>query len=297
MLKTAQGGVNDNYHISYMTKEDLERMVFNFIVNDAGKDYRITQMEKANFVKSIIKNHIKIRPLSYIEHHLLLIEEIFRIPRSLKGDVIECGCFNGGSTVTLSLACEMTHRRLFVCDSFEGLPEVKEEEKYEIYPTQSDTIYIWQKGDFSSNGGIYGVQETVKKYGVIEVCQFVKGYFENTLKDIETESIVLVFEDADLKSSVACCLKYLWPKLQQGSKFISHEPWSINVVSLFYDEKWWQEQLHTHPPGFWGSGYGIRPAGIGFTMKYDRNEIKARSRRRMHHGSNGYNGDGFKKAK
>ncbi|OGX16849.1 MAG: hypothetical protein A3K83_04200 [Omnitrophica WOR_2 bacterium RBG_13_44_8b] len=77
----------------------------------------------------------------------------------------------------------------------------------------------------------------------------------------------MIFEDADLASSVEDCLRYLWPKLREGCKFFSHEPWSKEIVSLFFNKKWWKEELMTEPPGFWGSGR-IFP-GIGFAMKFD----------------------------
>ena len=121
-----------------------------------------------------------------------------------------------------------TNRRLIVCDSFEGLSEPEEDEKYEI-PGGWTNYFLYEKGEFSSEGGLDGVKQNVEKFGHLEVCQFVKGYFEDTLKGLNTDSIVLIFEDADLASSVEDCLRYLWPKLQEGCKFYSHEPWSVNV--------------------------------------------------------------------
>ena len=45
------------------------------------------------------------------------------MPPELKGDVVECGCYLGGSSVNISLVCALTGRRLLIYDSFEGLPE------------------------------------------------------------------------------------------------------------------------------------------------------------------------------
>ena len=141
------------------------------------------------------------------------------------------------------------------------------------------------------------MKATVRKFGSLEACEFVKGYFADTLSTLDTESIVLIFEDADLKSSVQCCLKSLWPKLQKNCRFVCHEPWSINVVSVFYDRQWWRDHLGTHPPGFYGSGYGVKPiAGIGFAQKFDRDEIEARGIKRRHWGSHGFEGSAPKAA-
>jgi O-methyltransferase len=283
----------DNYKRTYMNKSDIERVIFKFITNDSGTEYGINLEEKLKLTKRIMKGHAAIRPLSFIEQHFWLVEEILRVPKSIAGDVVECGCFNGGSTISLSLACAMTHRKLFVCDSFEGLPEPQNDEKFDInaHSAFSKTIYRWERGEFHSAGGLEGVKANVQKFGDIGACEFVKGYFADSLSTLDTESIVLIFEDADLKSSVESCVLHLWPKLQKNCKFVCHEPWSINVVSVFYDRKWWQNNLHTHPPGFYGSGYGVKSyAGLGFAQKFDRNEIMKLHTKRRHWGSNGFKG-------
>jgi len=275
----------------------LEKILFviKFVVNNAGSQYGICHSKKLELALKIIRNNKKVVSLTNWVQHFLLVQEIFKIPESLKGDVVECGCYNGATTINLSLACALTHRRLIVCDSFEGLPEPEDNERYEINPDATD-YYVWEKGEFSSVDGLEGVKNNVEKFGNIKTCQFVKGYFENSLKNIDTDSIVLIFEDADMPSSVQDCLRYLWPKLQEGCKFFCHEPWSINVVSLFYDRKWWKDNLNTHPPGFYGSGHGIISglgliySEIGYAKKFDANKIKERGKKKLHIGSKGFQG-------
>jgi len=266
-----------------------------FIANKAGKEYGISHLKKLMLALRIIRNHKKFNSLTTWQQHILLVEEILRIPKSLKGDVVECGCYDGASTVNLSLACTLTNRRLFVCDSFEGLPVPEDDEKYQIH-SHSVNYYYWEEGEFSSQGGLDAVKRNIEKFGSIEACTFVKGYYKDTLKDINTDSIVLVFEDADLPSSVEDCIRYLWPKLQKGSKFFCHEPWSIEVVSLFYDKKWWIDNLNSPPPGFWGSGHGFITLnlrcylGIGYAMKFDVARIKQFGKKKVHVGSQGFEG-------
>lgn len=252
-------------------------VIFKFIGNAAGKEYGVGHLQKMRLTAKVIRNRRRLRTLSSWQQHILLIEEILRVPKSLRGDVVECGCFDGSSTVSLSLACALTHRWLIVCDSFEGLPTVKEEEKYDIQ-ANSREYYAWEEGDFTLERGLDGVKKNVESFGNIRVCKFVKGYFKDTLKDIPTDSIVFIFEDVVLISSVEDCLRHLWPKLQNGCKFYSHEPWSTNVVSLFFDRVWWKYNLNMEPPGFWGSGdglrVGLRPSFMGYAEKFDPDEIK-----------------------
>ncbi|MBA7530003.1 hypothetical protein ES705_22205 [subsurface metagenome] len=263
-----------------------------FIMNNVGKEYGITSLHKLKLILKIVKNYTRIKSLSDPLQLLIIIEEIFKIPKTLEGDVVECGCYDGASTASLSLACYLTKRKLLVCDSFEGLPIPQDDEKYDVNANNTDKYYLWEEGEFSSEGGLEGVKKNITKYGDISVCEFVKGYYNETLKEINTNLIVLIFEDADIASSVKDCLCYLWSKLQDGCKFYCHEPWSTNVVSLFYDKNWWQENFYSEPPGFFGSGEGIVRAGlytnIGYTRKIDVNKVKEHGQKKMHKGSKGF---------
>lgn len=242
-----------------------------FIFNCSGREYNINYFSKIYIVGTVIFNFIRVKSLTDPLQQLLMIEEIFRILPNIKGDIVECGCYNGASTISLSIACALTKRKLFVCDSFEGLPVPNEDEKYDVSVNDFLKYHQWEKGQFASNGGVDGVKKMVARYGNINVCEFVKGYFCDSLKTIHTDSVVMIFEDADLASSVKDCLLYLWPKLQETCKFYCHEPWSINVVALFYDKTFWESKFSSEPPGFFGSGRGIIKAGyytnIGYAKK------------------------------
>jgi O-methyltransferase len=263
-----------------------------FIFNCSGREYHIGIFRKIYIVVTVILNAMRVRSLTDPLQQLLIIDEVFKIPGEIKGDIVECGCYNGASTICLSLACALTKRKLFVCDSFAGLPDPGENEKYDVYVNKDLKYYQWEKGNFASEGGMDGVKKNVARYGNIEVCEFVKGYFCNTLKEIKTESIVMVFEDADLASSVRDCLVHLWPKLRENCKFYCHEPWSANIVALFYDKSFWNKEFLSQPPGFFGSGYGITRAGyytnIGYAIKTDVKKILLSGKKITHTDLKGY---------
>ena len=73
------------------------------------------------------------------------------------------------------------------------------------------------------------------------------------------------------------CVRNLWPKLQEGCCFFCQEPDSVKVVGLFYDERWWKDNLNATPPGFFGSWYGPRMAFgnifLGYSKKIDTKKI------------------------
>lgn len=241
-----------------------------FVSSNAFDQHQMGLGSRLGLFRRIKKNYWAGSGESHLRQHLLLAEEILAVPSSIKGDVVECGCANGAASAALSLACAASNRRLFVCDSFKGLPPVKEGEVIDHRFTGRTIDY--QEGDYASKGGLEGVKERIRTHGNIDVCHFVEGFFEDTLEHIATDSIVLVFEDADLITSVRDCLTHLWPKLQPGCKFFCHEPWSYDIVSLFHDEAWWRKELDLVAPGFIGSGVGDPLApGLGYALKLDPN--------------------------
>ena len=96
--------------------------VFYFTINKAGREYRIGRLQKLRLATRILVNHSKTISFTTKIQHLVLVNEVLSVPKSFEGDVVECGCYNGSMTVSLSLACALTNRRLIICDSFEGLP-------------------------------------------------------------------------------------------------------------------------------------------------------------------------------
>lgn len=241
-----------------------------FVAGGAGSAHGLGWIARARLLRRIRVLHRALQPLSTFRQHLRLAEDVLRIPPEVEGDVVECGCYGGGSTATLSLACAATGRRLFVCDSFEGLPPPTGEEWRVL--TDGSAV-SWSAGQLASPGSLEGVQQAVRDYGEFSACQFVKGFFSDTLPDLQTDAVAMVFEDADLMTSVRDCLLHLWPKLQVGCKFYSHEPWDVGIVSKFYDDTWWKEHVGGAAPGFIGSGGGgidqtkFQVPGLGYAVK------------------------------
>jgi hypothetical protein len=106
------------------------------------------------------------------------------------------------------------------------------------------------------------------------VCDFHVGYFEQTLPAFDTPC-VFVFADVDLVSSLSTCLRHLWPRLDDGGFFYTHEAAHMESARLFFDRKWWREALGVEPPGLVGAGTGLglipAPGGfrsaLGYTAK------------------------------
>jgi O-methyltransferase len=127
--------------------------------------------------------------------------EVFKLPTTVVGSLVEAGCFKGGSSAKLSIVAALSHRRLVICDSFEGIPENCEDHGTTLFGGGA----VFRAGDY--RGDLDEVKGNVRDYGEIDVCSFVKGYFENTLTDFR-EPVAAAYLDVDLASSTRTCLRY-----------------------------------------------------------------------------------------
>lgn len=85
-------------------------------------DYGISWPRRMRLGFRFWRNFSKVRSGTNWRAHLVMAMKLLEIPPSVKGAVVECGCWKGGATVNLSLICKLTGRELKVYDSFEGLP-------------------------------------------------------------------------------------------------------------------------------------------------------------------------------
>jgi hypothetical protein len=179
--------------------------------------------------------------------------KIMNVPPGVSGVLVECGSFKGGSTANLSLVAEACGRKLHVFDSFAGLPVPKGVDKDHLVIADME-IHTYKEGDYL--GRLEEVQENVRKYGSLEVCEFHPGYFEDTLP-LFSEPVVFAFLDVDLVASEQTCLRYIWPLLENQRFLFTDEAAHHAIASLFYDSQWWQQEVSSVAPGLIGAGSGL----------------------------------------
>lgn len=122
----------------------------------------------------------------------------------IRGAVLECGCFKGGSSVCLSWVCHRLGLKLYVADSFEGLPE------------SDDSFY--NKGSFA--GTLDEVRSNIASFGKIENVEFIKGFFSESLKGFN-EDLMLLWMDVDLRISVLDAMEHAYPNLVKDGVIFS----------------------------------------------------------------------------
>lgn len=134
----------------------------------------------------------------------------------LQGDFIECGVWRGGGCIFMAgylLAHGMADRKVFVADSFQGLPRSTHandldvdlsKEKAPELAVSLDTV----RGNFT----IYGLDRP----NVV----FLKGWFKDTLLGVPTDRIALLRMDGDLYESTMDTLLALYDRVVSGGGVI-----------------------------------------------------------------------------
>lgn len=186
---------------------------------------------------------------AHAESELLpALTAILSIPQSTPGVVIEAGCFKGGSTAKLSLAAAAAGRKLVAFDSFDGIPPNHEVNEQNIHGGQN---VIFKSGDY--RGTLDEVSRNVKRAGRLDVCRFVRGWFEQTLPQFH-EPIIAGYVDVDLASSTRTCIKYLYPLLVPGGSLFSQDGHLPLVIAALKDEGFWREEVGFPKPPMEGLG-------------------------------------------
>lgn len=191
---------------------------------------------------------------------LSIMEEIIELDPDVPGVIIECGIFNGGSTAKLSHAAVVSGRKILACDSFEGLPNVEQGNHTDLKPD-------FKKGEYQ--GRLPEVKENVRRFGRSEHVEFVPGWFDKSLQQLDKIPISCAFFDVDLQESFRDCLRVLWKNVNSGGKVFIHDIDRPAVVDVFTDTDWWGTHLGEEPPQLVGAytGIGRLQPLLGFAIK------------------------------
>ena len=143
------------------------------------------------------------------------IQECFEdvIKNKVEGDLIETGVWRGGATIFMKGLVNYygeTNRKVFVADSFEGLPPP--DPRYPV--DQNDPHHTFNYLRVSQEE----VKQNFQRYDLLdENVIFIKGFFEHTLhnnNNINKLSILRL--DGDMYSSTIQVLESLYDKLSVG---------------------------------------------------------------------------------
>lgn len=129
------------------------------------------------------------------------------------GDFVEAGVWRGGAAILMRavlLAHHETNRRVFVADSFRGLPPPGERSSPRDRDANLDRFaYLAVSVD--------EVKANFERYDLLDdQVVFVEGWFRDTLPTLDTDQIALMRLDGDLYESTMDGLVNLYPRLSPG---------------------------------------------------------------------------------
>lgn len=135
------------------------------------------------------------------------------IKEGIPGDLIETGVWRGGACIFMRgilAAHDVRDRRVFVADSFEGLPKPDAAR----FPADADDT-------FYQHAFLAVSQEEVEKnfarYGLLDdQVVFLKGWFKDTLPKAPIKRLAVLRLDGDMYESTMDALKNLYHKLSSG---------------------------------------------------------------------------------
>jgi O-methyltransferase len=135
-----------------------------------------------------------------------VLERLLRQTLRVPGEVFECGVYKGGTAALLAslLARNKSSRKLYLFDTFEGMPE-------------TDAQRDWhKKGDFADTS-LEAVQSFVGEPGR---CVFRKGFIPETFAGLEGLAISFCHVDVDIHKSIIDTLTFVWPRLSLGGVIV-----------------------------------------------------------------------------
>lgn len=165
------------------------------------------------------------------EHIAAFVDQVLASP--VPGVLVECGVYQGVSTAKLSHLAAVLGRELWAFDSFAGLP--LHDEPHTVTRQGSAIGGRLDPGKFAAS--LDEAQATVRRFGVPEVVRWCPGWFDATLPGL-AEPVAAAYLDVDLASSVATCLRYLWPLVVPGGVVVSQDgdlPLAVDAIGRWAD--------------------------------------------------------------
>jgi len=139
------------------------------------------------------------------------------LENGVPGDFIETGVWKGGTTIFMRgvlRALGITDRRVYVADSFEGVPAPDAAK----YPADRESIFhLWP--DLAVD--LATVRENFARFGLLDdQVEFVKGWFRDTLPALRGNTWAVIRLDGDLYESTLDTLENLYGDLATGGWLI-----------------------------------------------------------------------------
>ncbi|MBI3855113.1 MAG: class I SAM-dependent methyltransferase [Planctomycetes bacterium] len=147
------------------------------------------------------------------------------------GDVIETGVWRGGAVIFMRgvlNAYGAGDRKVWVADSFAGLPPPDPKH-------QADAGAHWHTRDELAIS-LESVQESFRRFGLLEGVEFLKGWFKDTLPGAPLSKLALARLDGDMYGSTMDALTALYDRLSPGGFLIVDDYNGVKACKAAVDD-------------------------------------------------------------
>ena len=141
------------------------------------------------------------------------IIEISKECLKVEGDFVELGCYKGDTSLILADLLKNSGKRLWIYDSFEGLPEKKKEDESILGKDFIVGELMVTKRE---------VKERFLRAG-LKVPIIKKGWFADFSSNDLPERIAFAFLDGDFYDSIRDGLRLIQGKMSKGGILIIHD--------------------------------------------------------------------------
>lgn len=181
---------------------------FNSLKDSEIKDLLKSKPTTTNLIGSdnILPRALTMIGLIRMENLQFCVENI--IQDNIEGDLMECGVWRGGACVFMKLILDRydVDKKIVLADSFgDGFP---------VRTNPYDKQYEIKDLEIFETPTIEQVTTNFKNYRVLDDnVIFVKGFFEESLKNTNIDTLCLLRADGDLYASTWPILEHMYPKL------------------------------------------------------------------------------------
>jgi O-methyltransferase len=137
-----------------------------------------------------------------------LLISFARYATHLQGHFAECGVYNGGTALLLARILDGNKRKLYLFDSFKGLPKVNQEKDQ-----------WFDEGEFSAS--VESVRQLLNPF--TSFIDIREGWIPETFAGLDSNKYAFVHLDVDLYQSTLDCCKYFYPRLVPGGVLLFDE--------------------------------------------------------------------------
>ena len=171
-----------------------------------------------------------------------LIEQA--LGEGVPGDVLEAGVWRGGACILARAVLDVRgglERRVFVADSFAGLPAPSPE-----HPADRGARYHLERSLSVSQDE---VRASFERFGLLsDRVVFVPGWFRDSLPTLDVDALAVLRLDGDMYGSTMDPLVHLYDRVSPGGFVIVDDyqllPCCRQAVTDFFDDRGLAPELH-----------------------------------------------------